>query len=100
MPNIVNSISKRPLTMDILAFPFALLGLNLSVLKTHHYITCFVRPLQAGNGELFLIKYRSIIIVGLCYYNQSGVTELLIMKNPHYVRMCFKSVKTLGALHS
>ena len=27
-----------------------------------------------------LIKYRSIITVGLWYYNQSGVTELLIMR--------------------
>ena len=35
----------------------------------------------------------------LCY-KQSGVTELLIMKDPHYGRMCFKSVKTLGALYS
>ena len=26
-------------------------------------------------------------------------TELLIMRYPHYGRMCFKSVKTLGALH-
>ena len=28
------------------------------------------------------------------------VTELLIMREPHYGRICFKSVKTLGALHS
>ena len=27
-----------------------------------------------------------------------GVTELLIMTDPHYDRMCFKSVKTLGAV--
>ena len=33
-------------------------------------------------------------------YNQSGVTELLIMRDHHYGRMFFKSVKTLGALHS
>ena len=49
--------------------------------------------------ELLLIKYRPIIMVGLWCYNQSGVTELLIMRDPHYGRMCFKSVKTLGALH-
>ena len=35
-----------------------------------------------------------------CCYNQSGVTELLIMSDFHYGRMCFKSVKTLGAPHS
>ena len=39
-------------------------------------------------------------MVGLWCYTQSGVTELLIMRNPHYGRMCFKSVKTLGAVHS
>ena len=39
-------------------------------------------------------------MVGLWCYNQSGVTELLIMRDPHYGRMCFKSVKTLGTLHS
>ena len=38
--------------------------------------------------------------IGLWSYNQSGVTELLIIKDPHYGRMCFKSVKTLGTLHS
>ena len=27
---------------------------------------------------------RPIIRVGLLYYNQSGVTELLIMTDPHY----------------
>ena len=39
-------------------------------------------------------------MVGLWSYNQSGVTELLIMRDPHYGRMCFKevkSVKTFGA---
>ena len=44
------------------------------------------------------IKYHGRLMVG--YYNQSGATELLIMRDPHYDRMCFKSVKTLGALHS
>ena len=39
-------------------------------------------------------------MVGLWCYNQSGVTELLIMMDPHYGQMCFKSVKTLGALYS
>ena len=50
--------------------------------------------------ELLLIKYRLIIRVGIWCCNQSGVTELLIMRNPHYGRMCFKSAKTLGDLHS
>ena len=31
-------------------------------------------------------------MVGLWHYNQSCVTELLIMRDPHYDRMCFKSV--------
>ena len=56
--------------------------------------------IQAGNGYLLLVKYRPIIMVGLWYYNQAGVTELLIIRDPHYGRMCFKSAKTLGALHS
>ena len=47
-----------------------------------------------------MIKYRSIIMVGLWCYNQSGVIELLIMRHPHYGRMCFKLGKTLGALQS
>ena len=41
-----------------------------------------------------------IIMVGIQGYNQSGVTELLIMRDAHYGRMCFEAVKTLGALHS
>ena len=44
---------------------------------------------QERNGELLLIKYRLIIMVGLWCYNQSDVTELLIMRDPHYGRMCF-----------
>ena len=48
------------------------------------------------------------MMVGLWCDNQSGVTELLIMRDPHYglmrdphySRMCFKLVKTPGALHS
>ena len=39
-------------------------------------------------------------MIGLWCYNQSAVIEMLIMRDPHYGRMCFKSVKTLGALHS
>ena len=56
--------------------------------------------LQAGNGKLSLIYYGSIIMVGLWCYNQSGVTELLIMRDSYHVRMCFKSVKTLRVIHS
>ena len=69
------------------------------------------------NVELVLIKYRPIITVDLLetcagspprvglrsdlwYYNQSGATELLIMSALHYGRMCFKSGKTLRALHT
>ena len=70
---------------------------NLLIL-TKNTLFFFVRP--AGNGNLLLIKYKPIIMVGLMRYNQSGVTELLIMRDSHYGRMCFKSVKTLGALHS
>ena len=36
-------------------------------------------------------------MVGLWYYNQSGVTELLIMRDTYYGRMCFKSVNPCSA---
>ena len=50
--------------------------------------------------EWRVASYRPIIMICLCCYNQSGVTELLVMWDPHYGRICFKSVKTLRALHS
>ena len=56
--------------------------------------------LQSGNGKLLWTYYGSIIMVGLWCYNQSGVTELLIMRDSNHFRMCFKSVKTLRVLHS
>ena len=65
-----------------------------------HYLRCSTTTFYAGNGELLLTNYRPIIMVGLWCCNQSGVTELLILKNPHYGHMCFKSVKARGALHS
>ena len=46
-----------------------------------------------------MTKYTPITMIGTWYYNQSGVTELLIMKIliiSEYGRMCFKSFKTLG----
>ena len=48
---------------------------------------------------LLFIKYRPIIMLGICYYKQPGATELLIVRDSHYGRMCFNSVKTFGALH-
>ena len=42
-------------------------------------------------------NYRPIIMVDLLYYNQSGVTEMLIMTEPHYGQMCFMPVKTFEA---
>ena len=38
--------------------------------------------------------------VNICCYNQTVVTEQLIMDAFQYGRMCFKLVKTLGALNS
>ena len=37
-------------------------------------------------------------MAGLWFYCQSGVTELLIMRDPYHDWMCFKSVKTLYIL--
>ena len=59
--------------------------------KTHYYIIFFIRPLHPKPGmESYCLPstYRPIVIVGLWYKNQSGVTELLIMRDLHYVRMC------------
>ena len=39
-------------------------------------------------------------MMDIWYYNQSGVAELLIMRDPHYGKMCFKSFQILRALHS
>ena len=50
--------------------------------------------------RVFLIKYILIIMIDLLYFNQSGATELLLMRDSHNGRMCFKSVKILGVLHS
>ena len=49
--------------------------------------------IQAGNGELFVDQVQTNYHARLWYYNQSDVTELLIMSDPQYGRMCFKSVK-------
>ena len=69
---------------------YELMVYSSSDFKTHHYIIFFVRPLL----------FKAIIMVDLWCYYQSGVTELLIMRDSHYGRMCFKSDKTLRALHS
>ena len=55
-----------------------------------------------GFFDVGLTLYKCYTIV-LCllglYYTQSGVAEL-IMRDPHCGRMYFKSVETLGVLHS
>ena len=82
---------------------------SLYIVKTHHYIIFFVRPCDipsrewsycSSGMELLFIEYRTVIMVGVWYYNQSGATELLIMRDFHYGRMSFKTFKTLRALHS
>ena len=45
-----------------------------------------------------IVDQVPIIMVGLWCYNQLGVTELLILMDPHYGGMCFKSVKSIGTL--
>ena len=64
----------------------------MSCTRTHH-----LNNVPRLRGE----KHdTSLKILHLWYYNQSGVTELLILRDPQYDRMCFKSVKTLRVLHS
>ena len=58
------------------------------------------QPILASTHFTAKKTHHTIIMVGLWTYNQSGVTEQLIMRDPHYDQMCFQSVKTLGALHS
>ena len=79
---------------------FTIVAVDLVLKHIKHYFHRPATTFLAENGELLLVKYRPIIMVGLWCYNQSGVNELLIMMDPHYGRMCFKAVKTLGALHS
>ena len=69
---------------------------ELSYHKTHQVIF-FVRTLHSKRGmeSYCWSNIDLLIIVGLWCYNQSGVTELLIMRDPHYGRHCFRSVKTL-----
>ena len=59
-----------------------------------HYFLC-----REWRVLFLLIKYRPVIMVCLWCYNFSGAAELLIMIDPHYGRVCFISVKTLGPLH-
>ena len=55
---------------------------------------------EPGIESYCWLSTDQFIMVGLWYYNQSGVTDLLIMRDLHYDQMCFKSVKTLGVPHS
>ena len=65
-----------------------------------HTATLFALPDHyILNGEFLLTKYRPIIMVGLWYYNQSGVAELLIMRDLHYGRMCFNSLEVVSRWH-
>ena len=38
-----------------------------------------------------IVGDRVYSVIGLCYFNQPGVTELLIMRDPHCVRSCVLS---------
>ena len=55
-------------------------------------------------SDHYILSREWIVIVDQVQTNYhvglSGVTELLILRDPHYGRICFKSVTTLGALHS
>ena len=62
--------------------------------KTHHYNILFDRPVHSKSG---MESYWWSSTDHLSWYAYgikiSQVTELLIMRDPHYGRMCFKSVK-------
>ena len=71
-------------------------------IKTHHYIIYALsyHYILSREWRVIIHQVQTNMMVGIWCYNQSGVTEMLIMRDPYYDRMCFKSVKTLGALHS
>ena len=64
---------------------------TLFALSSDHYIL-------SREWRVVVDQVQTIIMIEAC--GAIGVTELLIMRDHDYGRMCFKSVKTLGALHS
>ena len=54
-------------------------NIEFSFAKTHHYIILFV-----DHYIVVVDQVQTNFMVGLWCYNQSGVTELLIMRDPHY----------------
>ena len=72
----------------------------LTSIEKHHYtIFLFDHDILSRESRVIVHKVQDIIImVGIWCYNQSGVTDLLIMRDSHYGRICFKSVETLGVL--
>ena len=62
--------------------------------RINHFNLFYSWPFRASMGHrrkgALLIKYGPIIMVGLWCYNQSGMTELFIMRDPHYVLSQFK----------
>ena len=69
-------------------------------IKIHHNSIIFVRQLHSKprmESYCWSSTDQSSWPVGLCYYNKAGVTELLIIRDPHHSRMCFKSGKIIGA---
>ena len=76
-------------------------------IKTPHYIIFFVRPLAYILSREWRVivdqvqtNYHGRPMVLLSVRCDRAVDYDLIMRDPHYGRMCFKSVKTLGAIHS
>ena len=64
------------------------------MIKTHHYIIFFVRPLHSKPGMKVIVdQVQTNTMAGLWCYIQSSVTELLIMRYPHCGRMCLSQLK-------
>ena len=64
------------------------------------YVLKHTTKLFSLSDHDILSRERRVIVDQVQTNNQSGVTELLIKRDPHYDRMCFKSVEARGALHS
>ena len=82
--------------MVLPAYDKTYVGINLYDYTPLHYFLL---------SDHYILSREWRVIVGQVQttshdFNQSAVAKLLIMRNPHHGRMCFKSVKTLGVLHS
>ena len=64
------------------------------------YVILMILMRRFAVKNLLLQLFWGILIKWLDYMVLKSVTWAVDLRDPHYVRMCFKSVKTLGVFHS